>query len=203
MNLNVNKHSSIQIDDIFIDPYLISNIKHKAKYILITHTHYDHLSIDDIDKVVDTDTVFVATKDAKEILDRRYGSHKIYYVSPNDKLSFEDFELETYPAYNTNKQFHPKKNGWVGYKILKDNVSYYVCGDTDITLELETVRCDVLFIPIGGTFTMDAIEASRITNKIGPKMVVPVHYGSIVGSKKDAEVFAQNINKTIEVKTFI
>ena len=203
MNINVNKHSSIQIDDIFIDPYLISNKSKKAKYILITHPHYDHLSIDDIDKVVLPETIFVAPKDAKETLERRYGSNKIYFVSPNEKLAFDDFALETYPAYNTNKQFHQRDYNWLGYKILKDGTSYYICGDTDITLELETVKCDVLFIPIGGTFTMDALEASRITNKIEPKIVVPVHYGSVVGSKKDAETFKANVNENIEVRILI
>ena len=52
MKINVNAHSSIQIDNIYFDPYLITEETHNAKYIFITHPHYDHMSLEDIDKVI-------------------------------------------------------------------------------------------------------------------------------------------------------
>ena len=202
-NIHINKHSSIQIDDLFFDPYLISDTNKKANYIFITHPHYDHLSTEDIDKIIQPNTTIISTKDSAETLEKFYPNNKKIYVSPNEKFSLDGFEVETYPAYNLNKNFHPKKNGWVGYKIIKDKITYYVAGDTDKTPELESVKCDVLFVPIGGTYTMTALEASNLTNLISPKIVVPTHYGAIVGDKKDEIVFKQNVNSTVEVKILI
>lgn len=203
MNINVNKHSSIQIDDIFFDPYLIEDESKKAKYIFLTHTHYDHLSLDDIDKVIMPETIIVASNDAKEQLEKAYPINKIIYVKPNEHIEFEDFIVETVASYNINKNFHKKEYNWVGYKLIKNGISYYVTGDTDITPELENVKCDILFVPIGGTYTMTALEASEITNKISPKVVVPMHYNAIVGNKEDEQTFTKNVNKNIKVKIFL
>ena len=89
------------------------------------------------------------------------------------------------PAYNVAKTYHPQAASWVGYVIRLDGVTYYDAGDTDALKENESISCDVAFVPIGGTFTMDWKEASQFVNCLHPKMVVPIHYGSIVGSKED------------------
>lgn len=203
MNINVNNHSSVQIDNIFIDPFNTSNVKTKAKYILITHTHYDHLSFEDIKKIIADDTIFIVTKDAEENTKTAFPNHTILTAEPNQKMRFFDFELETFPAYNLTKDFHKKEYGWVGYKIIKDSVSYAVLGDTDATPELETLSCDVLFVPIGGTYTMNAYEAACIANKIKPKLVVPTHYNSIVGTKQDEQEFLENLDKNIKYMIFL
>lgn len=203
MNINVNNHSSIQIDDIFVDPYEIQDASKKAKYVLITHTHYDHLSIEDIQKIIQNDTIFIATNDAYNTLFANFPSHRIVTVSPNQKMRFFDFELETFPSYNTNKNFHKKEFGWVGYKIIKDETSYCILGDTDIIPENSSLKCDVLFVPIGGTYTMTAIEASNLTNIIAPKLVVPVHYNLIVGSKEDENEFISNLNPEINYHIYL
>ena len=106
--------------------------------------------------------------------------------------------LKTIPAYNTNKNFHPKDNKWVGYIINLDNTTYYIAGDTDKTPENKQVKCDVAFVPIGGTYTMNTFEAAELVNEIKPKVVVPIHYGLIVGTKEDAINFKNLIDKDIE-----
>ena len=203
MNININNHSSIQIDNIFVDPYAISNTKKTAKYILITHTHYDHLSIEDIKKIVQDDTIFISTADAEMTLKEHFQNHTIVVVEPNQKMRFFDFELETFPAYNIHKEFHKKIYGWVGYKIIKNKTSYAILGDTDATPELEQLKCDVLFVPIGGIYTMNAHEAAKLTNKIQPKLVVPTHYNLIVGSKTDEAEFLENLDKNIKYQILI
>ncbi len=203
LSININKHSSIQIDDMFFDPYKIEDCTKKAKYIFITHPHYDHLSIEDINKVITNNTIIVATKDSAEKLEKMYPKHKKIYVLPNENLKFADFDVETIPAYNINKNFHKKEFNWIGYKIIKNNISYFVAGDTDITPELEKVKCDVMFVPIGGTYTMTALEASKVTNKIMPNIVVPTHYNCLVGNKEDEKIFVQNLNKNINVKILL
>ncbi len=202
MEINVNAHSSIQIGDIFIDPYLIKDESKKASYILLTHTHYDHLSLDDIKKIMTDKTVFVAPKDAAEILNKHFSKNKKIYVEPNQKIKFNKFFVETLPAYNINKQFHKREYNWLAYKLFINNISYLICGDSDATEELLAETADVLFVPIGGTYTMNALEASMLTNKISPNLVVPIHYNSIVGNKDDEKVFLENLDKNINFKIF-
>ena len=130
MKINVNSHSSIQIDNIYFDPFQIKRAKHTAKYIFLTHTHYDHMSIEDIDKVINANTIIIATPDAKETLEEKY-NNKIIYVKPFDNLSFSDIEIEVLPSYNINKEFHKKSSNWVGYKIIYNEKTFAILGDTE------------------------------------------------------------------------
>ena len=79
-----------------------------------------------------------------------------------------------------------------------NNYRYYIAGDTDETPENKTVKCDVAFVPVGGTYTMNFKEAANLINEIKPKIAVPIHYGSIVGKKQDAIDFIKLINPTIK-----
>ena len=106
--------------------------------------------------------------------------------------------FETVPAYNVNKTFHTKEKGWVGYIIELGGIRYYFAGDTDINEENKKVKCDVAFIPVGGTYTMDYKEAAELINEIKPKIAVPIHYGSIVGTKQDAISFIKLLHSSIK-----
>ena len=203
MMINVNNHSSIQINDIFIDPYGITQTINKAKYIFITHTHYDHLSLEDIKKIISKETVFVAPKDAQKTLEENFPNHEKFYVEPNQELNFDNFEVKVIPAYNINKNFHKKEFGWVGYVFKINSITYTILGDTDEIPEHETLKTNVLFVPIGGTYTMNAEEAAMLVNKIKPDLVIPVHYNAIVGSKEDEEVFLENLDKNIKYQIFL
>lgn len=202
MNINVNSHSSIQIDNLFFDPFEIKFNKNKAKYIILTHTHYDHFSLEDIDKLYMAETIFIAPRDAKSKLQEAYPNNEKYFLLPGDEFVCENFKLTAFSAYNLNKEFHKKEYNWLGYKLEKDGETYIICGDTDATEELLNQKCDVLFVPIGGTYTMTAEEAAELTNKIKPKIVVPTHYGSIVGDKSCEYKFLNLVDKSIQVKTF-
>lgn len=201
--INVNSHSSIQINDFFFDPYNITDNLGKAKAIFLTHTHYDHLSIEDINKIVSKETIFVATKDAKSVINENYKDNKKIFVSPNEKFELLGATVETFPAYNLDKSFHKKEFGWVGYKLTINGETFAVVGDSDKTNELEQLKCDVLFVPIGGTYTMNGIEAAALTNIIKPRLVIPTHYNAIVGTKKDEKEFLSHLDKSIAFKIFL
>lgn len=202
-NINVNSHSSIQIGNIYFDPYNIKDKLEPAKYIFLTHTHYDHLSIEDIKKVATTETIFVATPDAKQVLENEYPANQKFYILPNQNLDLDEIHIETFASYNINKNFHKREFDWVGYLVTKNNVTYCIVGDSDLTPELKNIKCDVLFVPIGGTYTMNSLEASKLTNIIHPKLVVPTHYNLIVGTKEDEKIFLNNISKDIEYRIFL
>ena len=206
-NISINCHSSIKINGekvIYIDPYKIKGINNDADLIFITHEHYDHYSIEDINKIKKSNTRFIVPKSMKNrlIIDR-ISENDIISVDVKNKYNVDDIEFETIPAYNINKNFHPKNNNWVGYIININNIKYYIAGDTDMTEEAINVKCDIAFIPIGGTYTMDYKEAATLTNKIKPKYAIPIHYGLIVGKYEDAIKYSNLLDKEIECKIII
>jgi len=201
-NIEVLCHSSIRINKekvIYIDPFKINKNYNDADIIFITHDHYDHYSEEDIDKVIKEDTTIVISKDLlKKLLKKGINKNAIIVAEPNKEYETQGINFNTIPAYNINKKFHPKENNWLGYIITINNVKYYVAGDTDITDENRKVKCDVAFVPVGGTYTMDFKEAARLINEIKPKIAVPIHYGSIVGTKQDARNFINLLNSEIK-----
>ncbi|MFP4656739.1 MAG: MBL fold metallo-hydrolase [Candidatus Woesearchaeota archaeon] len=190
-------HSSFLIEAkeggiIYIDPYETkSDIM--ADYIFITHSHYDHLSIKDILRISNGETVIFAPLDAKPKL--KDFSGKTVYVEPNNIYQHEDIVVYTKPAYNIESSFHPMSNNWVGYIIEIDSKRYYHAGDTDLLDELKDIEdIFVAMLPVGGTYTMDAEKAAELANTIRPRYAIPMHYGTVVGDKKDAERFKELFN---------
>ena len=201
-NIEVLCHSSIRINKekvIYIDPFKINKNYNDADIIFITHDHYDHYSEEDIDKVIKEDTTIVISKDLlTKLLKKGINKNAIIVAEPNKEYETQGINFNTIHAYNINKKFHPKENNWLGYIITINNVKYYVAGDTDITDENRKVKCDVAFVPVGGTYTMDFKEAARLINEIKPKIAVPIHYGSIVGTEQDARNFINLLNSEIK-----
>lgn len=206
-NIKVLCHSSIKFEKgevIYFDPYKVNKNYNDADIVFITHSHYDHFSEEDILKVKKEDTKIVVPEDLHDrSLELGFNKENILVVKPNEEYEVNGIGFKTIPAYNVNKNFHPKENNWVGYILNLDNVIYYIAGDTDITEENKKVKCDVAFVPIGGTFTMTAKEAASLVNKISPKIAIPVHYGLIVGTKEDEEVFKDSLNDNIECQILI
>lgn len=202
-NIQCLGHSTIKINfngrKIYIDPYKIEKENQNADIIFITHNHYDHFSEEDILKIKNETTTIVVTKDLyQKTKDLGFSDHHIVQVVPNHEYQIEEIKINTIPSYNIDKEFHPRDNKWIGYIIELDNVKYYIAGDTDITVESKQVKCDVAFLPIGGKFTMNVTEAAHLANMIKPKVVIPIHYGIIVGTKEDALEFQKKIDPDIK-----
>ena len=201
-NIEVLYHSSIRINKekiIYIDPFKINKNYNDADIIFITHDHYDHYSEEDIDKVINENTTIIIPDELlTKLLRKGINKNAIITVEPNKNYMVQGIKFETISAYNTNKTFHPKENGWVGYSITLDDIRYYIAGDTDITEENRKVKCDVAFVPVGGTYTIDFKEAAQLINEIQPKIAVPIHYGSVVGTKQDATDFIKLLNPSIK-----
>ena len=201
-NIEVLYHSSIRISKnkvIYIDPFKIDKNYNDADIVFITHDHYDHYSAEDIDKVINKNTTIIIPEELlTKLLRKGINRNAIITVEPNEKYMVQGIKIETIPAYNTNKTFHPKENGWVGYIIIINGIRYYIAGDTDITEENKQVKCDVAFVPVGGTYTMDFKEAASLINEIKPKIAIPIHYGSIVGTEQDAIDFIRLLHPEIK-----
>lgn len=200
-NVFVFKQSSIKIVKdkiIYFDPYKMDKEFHDADIIFITHDHYDHFDINSIKKVMSNKTYIVIPETLSNSVSEIFDSEKIKVVLPFNDYVVDDISFSTIPSYNINKQFHPKSNNWLGYLVNIDNKTYYIMGDTDDIPEARNVSCDVLFIPIGGTYTMDYKEAVNFTNYIKPKIAIPIHYAEVVGTFDDAMSFINNLDKNIK-----
>jgi len=201
MNLNhitVNTQSSIRIEGsriLYFDPYQIGISAHDADIIFITHDHYDHFEPDSISKVKKESTLLVAPESMKKkvLSEAGMSPDRCLFYRPGERYEQEGLAIETIPAYNKRKPFHPKGKKWQGYIVKLDDVRYYVSGDTDVTEDIKKVQCDVAMLPIGGHFTMDKKQAADYAAKLGPKAVIPTHYGSIVGNKTDGQDFKKDL----------
>lgn len=178
---------------IYIDPYQISQSHHNkndADIIFISHNHFDHLSTDDLKHIIGKNTTIVAAKECIDQL-RNVRAAETKGLAPGEMLNIRGVPIETVAAYNTNKHFHPKADGKVGFIITLNNMRIYHTGDTDEIPEMSATEPDVALVPVSGTYVMTAEEAARAVNeKIRPKkLAIPMHYGSIVGSEEDAVKF--------------
>lgn len=197
-NIEVNTQSSIRLGFdkvIYFDPYKIETDRHDADIIFITHNHYDHMDNESIEKVKNDITIVVAPKSMEDVISKIEFSDYIY-LEPFDETNLDNINIKTIPAYNNEKQFHPRINNWLGYIVTIDNTTYYIAGDTDITEEANNIKCDIAFIPIGGHFTMDVKEATELVKRINPKIVIPIHYGSIIGEPTYGKVLKENLSNT-------
>lgn len=172
---------------IYIDPWGTGDDAPPADLILITHAHADHLQPDEIARLSAAGAKIVAPHDVAAEL-----SGDVVPVAPGEFHEVAGVRFTTVPAYNIAEErldMHPKANGWVGYVLELPGGTYYHAGDTDHVSELDAVKTDVAFLPIGGTYTMDAAEAAGLARSIGPQVAVPMHFGFVVGSPSDGDRF--------------
>jgi len=180
---------------IYFDPYKIES-KGEATHVFISHEHFDHLSLDDLKKIVGDRTNIIAAEPCSRSL-RSLGRGILKYVRPGDEFEVDDVKVKVIPAYNITKfrepgvVYHPKNAGGVGYVVEVGGVKIYHAGDTDFIPEMKELRVDIALVPVSGTFVMTAEEAARAVNEFRPKLAIPMHYGAIIGSVKDAEEFRE------------
>jgi L-ascorbate metabolism protein UlaG (beta-lactamase superfamily) len=188
-NLHWLGHDSFRIDGppvVYVDPYQLSGELPPADLILITHDHFDHLSPADVAKIHRPATVVVAPKEVVSKL-----SVPVTTIAVGETRKVAGISVKAVAAYNTDKTFHPKADGKVGFVFAVGGVTYYHAGDTDVIPEMNDLAPDVALLPVSGTYVMTADEAAKAARAIKPKTAVPMHYGAIVGSEADARRFAK------------
>jgi len=189
-------HDGFRIQDgkvIYIDPFKIAGGP-KADIVLVSHEHFDHLSLDDLKKIVTPNTIVVAhAQSAGELSKLKVKETKI--IKPGDKIKLGEITIEAVPAYNLNKGpepgkvFHPKEDGKLGFVVTVNNIRIYHAADSDHIPEMKGLNPDIALLPVSGTYVMTPQEAAEAAVTINPKVAIPMHYDAIVGTKNDAETF--------------
>lgn len=183
---------------VYIDPFNI-NDKDQADIILITHAHFDHCSIKDIEKLTKPGTEIFTIPDCQSKLNH-IDNIKVNLVQPNKVYNSGSVKIETVPAYNTHKNFHPRANDWVGYIITVNNKRVYHAGDTDFIPEMKSLKnIDIALLPIGGTYTMDIDEAADAANSFKPKVLIPMHYNVVQGTEANPEKLRSKLDSSINL----
>ena len=195
-------HAGFRIEGsriIYIDPFRLKEQQPlQADLVLITHPHYDHLSPVDIKKVLrqNAKTQLVLPRSVDE--DKNLPA-QIYHLQPGEELELDGVKIRGIPAYNITTKFHQKESNWLGYLFTLDDVIFYHTGDTELVPEMEKVKADVVFVPVGGTYTFDAQSAAEFVSMINPRIAIPMHYGTIVGSLNDALQFKRYATCYVEI----
>ena len=179
---------------IYIVPFELTQAP-AADIILITHEHYDHCSPADIAKIRTPDTVIVTEKDSAAKLE---GDVRV--IAPGGRMDVGAVSIEAVPAYNVDKTFHPRANGWLGFIVELEGVRIYHAGDTDFIPEMSDFKVDIALLPVSGTYVMTAEEAVQAALSLKPKVAIPMHYGAIVGGLSDAEQFERALGGRVPVK---
>ncbi len=185
---------------IYIDPYKIDNkeIEDKADIILITHSHFDHLSQEDIQKIVKPGSKIICTPDCQSKITRINEKIDLFLSEPGKEFIIDEIKIKAVEAYNERKKFHQKNEYWVGYIVQFENLIIYHAGDTDKIKEMEKLtgyskkeNYFVVLLPIDGQYNMNVQEASEVADLLKANLAIPMHYGSIVSSRGDAEEFVK------------
>jgi L-ascorbate metabolism protein UlaG (beta-lactamase superfamily) len=208
MNLDITRiaHDTFRIAGskvIYTDPFQVAK-SDEADIVLLTHEHFDHLSLDDLKKVIFPGTTIVASPLCKDGL-KAVKVKEVHYLDPGGKHGVGKVEIDGVPAYNVNKfrepgkAFHPKGEKRLGFVIKMDGTTVYHAGDTDFIPEMKSIPCDIALLPVSGTYVMTAEEAAEAAAALHPKIAVPMHYGAIVGSEADAQKF-KSLVKSCQVE---
>ena len=187
-------HASVMVRTtdtvLYIDPWKISPASPQADIILLTHEHYDHYSPEDIALIARETTRIVAPMQAQTVTD---------IIQPGESIGIDDVMVKALPAYNIDKDFHPKANKWVGYLVTMQGKTIYHTGDTDHIPEMKGITADVVLIPVGGTYTMTADDAGTALKDMNADHVIPIHFGDIVGSEKDARRLSEISTSSVHI----
>ncbi len=212
LKISLIKHDAIKITNgdknIYFDAFRLLETKKDADVIFITHDHFDHFSIEDIEKISKAGTVIVYPQTIENKV--KIGLDTLQDIEFYPIIIGKEFFLENInlkfmaiPAYNINKfrapnvPYHPRESGYVGYVVNWEGVRFYVAGDTDFIQEMRLLEnmVDIAFLPISGKYVMTIEEAIEAALAIKPKIVVPMHYGEIVGDKDMGKKFAEKLAK--------
>ncbi len=175
------QHASLMLEVpgqvVYVDPAMGKyNGMPKGDLILLTHTHSDHLSITNIERLRKAQTRIIAPEAAAKSV---AGAS---VMRNGETKTVGKWTIEAIPAYNVKRKrpdgavYHDKGHG-NGYVLTFGGKRIYIAGDTEDVPEVRALKnIDVAFIPMNLPFTMQPDEAAELVRALKPKVVYPYHY---------------------------
>ena len=159
----------------------------KADLILLTHEHKDHADPNIIKELAErTATTVVGPKQTLEGIDLNERQKVSVEVGDNFQIKGVDISVV--------KASHPQSKYPVGY-IINDKVKIYHAGDTYQFNEMLDINVDYALLPIGGSYTMDVIDAANATKLLRAKYIIPIHYDTFERINQDARDFSRRVTR--------
>lgn len=185
---------SISGKNVWVDPFNVpAQTNLKADIIFITHDHPDHLDKRSLELVSDPNKTTLYTPSSVVESAAEIFKGKIIPLNVGAAMGIGDVSVRAIPAYNSSAEKqdkHPKAKGWIGLLFSKGNRSLYITGDLDRIPELKKIKTDIIFLPLGQTYTFDSVaDAAEAVKDTGAKTAVPVHFGMFEGSEDDIKTF--------------
>jgi L-ascorbate metabolism protein UlaG (beta-lactamase superfamily) len=194
-HLHALGHASYRLDGpptIYFDPTSAGSDAPAADVILISHEHNDHYAPAALKQLSTAQTVILTNERVAAKLEKVSGVEgTIQVIQPGEETTVGEVTIETVPAYNLTKSYHPREAGGLGFILTWQGERLYFAGDTDHIPEMADIVCDVALLPIGGTYTMDIEEAAQAAGDIDARVYVPMHARSA-----DPEQFRDTCNCT-------
>ncbi len=189
MRLTWLGHSSVKLEIagkvIYIDPYAGPDDWYvPASLVLVSQFHFDHCSIGKIKRISTDSTAVIGTSEvAKEV-------YPCTVLRPGENRFFDSVEIVGMPVKRFDFRRHKENIEELGFVILADKKTVYFMADSDFAPKLEGMNPDVLFLSVG-SMNSSSKEAARTAELVGARLVIPIHWGSINGSRDDAELFKE------------
>lgn len=193
MRLTWLGHSSIKIETgnkvIYIDPYAGPEEAYTlASLILISRFDYDHCNMTRIKKATGDNTHILGTP---EVASQLYPCGVLH---AGESKMFDEIEVVGMPVTNPHKEAEA-----IAFVILAEKKTIYYMADSDYLPQTLDMKPDILLIAVGGTQTAGAKEAAKNAEMISPKLAIPIHWGGIVGTRDDAEVFKELTKAPVKI----
>jgi L-ascorbate metabolism protein UlaG (beta-lactamase superfamily) len=176
-----------------LSPVTVDDIT-KADLILITHDHFDHIG-DTTAGGHAADTIAIAKKTGAIVVTVFETAGRLLADGlPPQNILFGGFGKDIGGPTDINgisivmtDAVHSSQSGVpVGYLIkFPGGATVYHAGDTAIFGDMQIwgslYPIDLALLPIGGNFTMDALQAAKSLRLLTPRKAIPMHYGTFPG----------------------
>ncbi len=211
MKIKYLGHSALLVEDTgfkaLIDPFLKGNPQYKedktdtegVTHIFVTHAHGDHIG-DAVEIALKNEAMVIANAEISNIIKMENPEIKTHGMHIGGRFEFSFGIVKMTPAvhgssYYKDGHFYDGGNP-CGFVIEIDDKKIYHAGDTGLTYDmklLEVEEIDIAFLPIGGNYTMDIIDAVRAVHFINPKYIVPMHYNTFGVIQADPNEFLERL----------
>jgi len=211
VSVNYFGHSFFKVSfpnrNILIDPYIAHGCKDPAfkrlveccsnekdlkgiDLILVTHDHFDHFDKKLIESIAARDSSCVVASEPT-LQQLELSKRLLHPIKMHQSISLRGVEVTAVPAH------HPQAFCPLGFMVNCGGKSVFHSGDTSLIDDFSKIKPDLALLPIGGTYTMDCVDAIRAVKTMKPRYAIPMHYNTFKMIEQDPREFKQKIEKSI------